>query len=164
MTRIVGVAVAVLLLAACSGDSKVGDEQLLNVKDQIPEGRLGAATTTTAGPTTTAGNANLGIRNTTTRPPTSTTVAEIVVTINGDRSGAASQFEPNSVTVYPNFIVRFHNKDTVARSVVFDDGSKRSPSIPPGQSWATTFAKPGTYTYQDGTRPYAVGAVNVVAR
>ena len=160
---LIALAVA-LTLAGCSSNSKVGNDSLLNVKDQIPKNRLGAATTTTAGPVTTVGNAGLGIRDTTTRPPTSTTVPEVVVAINGDRSGASSQFEPNSVTVYPNFVVRWMNKDTVARSVVFDDGSKRSPSIAPGQSWSTTFAKTGTYTYQDGTRPYAVGAVTVVAR
>ena len=163
MKRVLAALVVALTLAACGGDSKVGDDALLNVKDQIPKDRLGAATTTTAGPSTTAGSANLGIRNTTTRPPVATTIPEIVIAINGDRSGG-TQFEPNNATVYPNFVVRWNNKDTVARSVVFDDGTKRSPSIPPGGSWSTTFAKPGTYTYQDGTRPYAVGSVTVVAR
>jgi plastocyanin len=164
MKRVVLAIAVVFMLVGCSSNSKVGDDALLNVKDQIPKNRLGAATTTTGGPSTTAASAGLGIRNTTTRPPTTTTIPEVVVTINGDRSGAASQFEPNSVTVYPNFVVRWTNKDAVARSIVFDDGSKRSPSIAPGQSWTTTFPKTGTFTYQDGTRPYAVGAVTVVAR
>jgi hypothetical protein len=60
--------------------------------------------------------------------------------------------------------VRFQNNDTVARSVVSNDNKFRSPSIPPGGSWVLTLPTPGTYNYQDGTRPYAVGSIRVVAR
>jgi plastocyanin len=155
-----------LTAAACGGSNKVGDKSLLNVKDQLPKGgRLGAATTTTAPAATTTVVASLGIgRATTTAPPTaSTAVRELVITINGDTSGH-SQFEPNSATVFTGFPVRWQNNDTVTRSVVLDDGSKRSGDIGAGKSWTTTFSTAGTFHYSDGTRPFAVASVTVVAR
>jgi plastocyanin len=158
------VLVAAPILGACSGDNKVGNESLLNVKDQVGS-RLGAATTTTAPPATTTSVASLGIgRPTTTRPTGTTTVAEFVITINGDSSGK-SQFEPNTATVFTNYKVRWQNSDAKARSVVFDEGGHAgSGDIAPGASWTTTFSSPGTYHYTDGTRPYAVASITVVAR
>jgi plastocyanin len=155
------------ILGACGGSNKVGNNALLNVKDQVSKNRLGERTTTVPVETTTSlATAALGVRPATTKPPTATTVAhEQVITINADRSAAASQFDPNTATVYTNYPVRFQNNDTVARSVVVTNGDqRRSPSIAPGQSWTTQFAAAGTYNYQDGTRPYAVGSITVVAR
>ena len=161
---------ALTVLAACSSDSKVGDDSLLNVKDEVAKQRLGERTTTTAAAvTTTAPGAKVGLgaAPTTAKPQTATTTAaakEYVITINGDRSGAASQFDPNNATVYVNYPVRFQNNDTAARSVVSNDNKFRSPSIPPGGSWTLTLPTPGQYNYQDGTRPYAVGSIRVVPR
>jgi plastocyanin len=153
-----------LVVAACGGSNKVGNDSLLNVKDQAGK-QLGAATTTTAPPATSTTLASIGIgRPTTTVAPTATTtVREFVIAINGDKSGK-SQFDPNSGTVFTNFNVRWQNNDTVARSVVFDDGSKRSGDIAPGKSWTTTFATAGNFHYTDGTRPFAVASITVVAR
>jgi plastocyanin len=156
-------------LAACSSDSKVGDDSLLNVKDEVAKQRLGERTTTTAAPSTTAPGAKVGLgaATTTTKPKAVTTAPaakEYVITINGDRSGAASQFDPNNATVYVNYPVRFQNNDTSPRSVVSNENKFRSPAIPPGGSWTLTLPTPGQYNYQDGTRPYAVGSIRVVPR
>ena len=166
---LVCVAIAVVSLAACSDDSKVGDDALLNVKDEVAKERLGERTTTTVPPTTVAGPAKVGLgaATTTTAPKSATTAPaaqQYVITINGDQSTAASQFDPNSATVYVNYPIRFENKDTVARSVVSNDNKFKSPSIPPGGSWVLTIPAAGTYNYQDGTRPYAVGSIRVVPR
>ena len=157
---------SVTVLAACGGSNKVGNNALLNVKDQVSKNRLGERTTTIPAETTTSIAAALAVRPATTKPPTVTTVAhEQVITINADRSAAASQFDPNTATVYTNYPVRFQNNDSVPRSVVVTNGdNRRSPTIAPGQSWTTQFAAAGTYNYQDGTRPYAVGSITVVAR
>ena len=166
---VVALVVAVVTLAACSDDSKVGDEALLNVKDEVAKERLGERTSTTLPPTTAAGPAKVGLgAATTTAPARAATTApaarQYVITINGDQSTAASQFDPNSATVYVNYPIRFENKDTVARSVVSNDNKFKSPSIPPGGSWVLTLPTPGTYNYQDGTRPYAIGSIRVVPR
>lgn len=167
---IVALILAVSALAACSGDSKVGDESLLNVKDEVAKQRLGERTTTTVPPTTAPAAAKVGLGQapTTARPQAVATTApaakEYVITINGDRSAAASQFDPNNATVYVNYPIRFQNNDSAPRSVVSNDNKFRSPSIAPGASWVLTLSAPGQYAYQDGTRPYAVGTITVVAR
>jgi plastocyanin len=161
------VAALAVSAVACGGSNKVGSNSLLNVKDQVQKDRLGAATTTTAPAATTTSAASLGIgRATTTAKSTETTVArELVILINSDKAGGASQFEPNSASVYTNYPVRWQNNDTVTRSVVFDGGTKPpSGDIAPGKSFTTTFASPGTYHYTDGTRPYAVASITVAAR
>lgn len=166
----VSLLLAGLALAACSSDSKVGDEALLNVRDEVAKERLGERTTTTIPPTTVAGAAKVGLGApaTTTAPKAAVTTAPVVnervITINGDRSGAESQFDPNTVTVFVNYAIRFQNNDSVARSVVSNENNFRSPSIPPGGSWVLKIPTPGRYNYQDGTRPYAVGEIVVQAR
>ena len=161
-----------LVLAGCSSDEKVGDESLLNVRDEVARQRLGerATTVVTAPPSSVAGGERLGVTQTTsptTLPAAAATTApdrSFVITINSDRAGGASQFEPNTATVYVGTPVRFVNNDTVARSVVADNNAFRSPAIPPGGSWTFTPSTPGSFGYQDGTRPYAVGRLQVVAR
>ena len=160
---ILTVAISAVALAACGGSNKVGNNSLLNVQDKVNSCRVGECTTTTAPPAvaTTAGNASLGIKSATTAAPTTTVVREQVIAINSDKT-TSNQFDPNSVTVFTNYSVRFQNNDSVQRSVVFSD--RRSPMIDPGKSWTTTFAAAGNYSYQDGTRPYATGSIQVIAR
>ena len=58
--------------------------------------------------------------------------------------------------------VRWQNNDSVPRSVEDSGGAFRSPSIPPGGTWDYKASTPGKYSYSDGTRPYAVGELNVI--
>jgi plastocyanin len=168
---------AVLTTAACGDKSKVGNDQLLNFKDQA-NNRLGVTTTTGApAPTTTAaGGAKAGVGAATTQKPTTTTAAPVVVSttttarpapvteiaIYGD--SGPSQFEPAQAAAYVGGVFRWTNKDSVARSVLADDGSFTSPSLPPGGTFELKAQKAGTFNYHDGTRPYAVGAIQVIAR
>lgn len=180
-TRLIAaIAVLALLAAACGESNKVGDESTLNFQDQA-NNRLGATTTTTAAATTTLpgegtgpGKAGLAAPTTTTTaapttttaPPTTTTTARATpvtaIAINSD--GGTSQFEPSQAAAYVGAIFRWTNTDTVPRSVEADDGSFASPMIPPGGTFELKATKAGTFNYHDGTRPYAVGAIQVVAR
>jgi plastocyanin len=166
------IAVVLVAMAACSDKSKVGSQSLLNVKDKASQPRLGETTTTTASAqstTSVAGALRQSTTTTSTTAPkaattTSTTAAPTpTININGDKSGK-SQFEPSQLTVYAGTLVKWQNNDTVARSVVASDNTFRSPPIPPGGSWTYKPGAPGNYLYQDGTRPYANGNLQVVAK
>jgi plastocyanin len=158
---------AVLLGAGCGSDNKVGDESLLNFQDQAQQ-RLGAATTTTTPPTTAAGaGGQLGVGATapTTRAVATTAPqqATLPIDINGDNS-STTQFDPPAARVFKGTIVTWTNRDSVARSVEADNGAFRSPSIPPGGTYNWTATVAGAINYHDGTRPYAVGSIEVVNR
>ena len=150
-----------LSLAACGGDENVGDESLLDVEEGSEGTRLGETTTTTVdasaattAPATTAAP--------TTVPPTTAPAAPSVeIAINSDTT-AGGQFQPRVAQVPSGAVVRFVNKDTVERSVVSDIGAFDSGPIAPGGVWDWTAAGAGTYNYSDGTRPYAVGSIEVV--
>jgi plastocyanin len=164
------VLLASLVLAGCGSDNKVGDESLVNFKDQAQE-RLGARTTTTAGPATTVaergGQLGVGGATTTTRPTATTAPAPkqqtFEIDINSDNAGA-TQFDPAAARVFKGTVVTWTNKDAVARSVEADNGAFRSPSIPPGGTFTLTANTPGSFNYHDGTRPYAVASLEVVNR
>jgi plastocyanin len=178
-TFVVALAVLAALFAACGESNKVGDESTLNFKEQA-NNRLGVTTTTEATTTTVAaagagapGKAGVAAATTTTAAPVTTTTAAPTTTtakaapvtaiaINSD--GGSSQFEPSQAAAYVGGVFRWTNTDSVPRSVEADDGSFRSPSIPPGGTFELKATKAGTVNYHDGTRPYAVGAIQVVAR
>ncbi len=173
-------------LSACGEKNKVGNGALLDFKDQA-QGRLGATTTTapvettiaaaggkagvgqvtttTVAPTTTQAPALAATTTTTAAPTTTTTARQAPVTeisINSD--GGSSQFDPSQAAAFVGGIFRWTNRDSVPRSVEADDGSFRSPMLGPGESFDFKAAKVGTVNYHDGTRPYAVAAIQVVAR
>jgi plastocyanin len=166
-----------LLLAACGEDNKVGEGVDLGVKSQVEQERLGARTTTTAPPDTAPPSQEKASVGATTAPPTTqppapttappTTQAPekvaIEISINGDSSGT-TQFEPSQSRVFAGSLVRWTNKDTVARSVEADGGAFNSGMLEPGQSFTYRADQVGRFNYTDGTRPYAVGALEVIAR
>ncbi len=174
LRSILVVALLALTLAACGDSSKVGDESLLDFKEEVDQERLGdRSTTTTAAPAPdedVGGGGKAGIQQatTTTAPPATTTtekqVTTIEVTINGDNSGT-TQFSPSLVRVFVGTVIQWTNVDKVERSVESDDGQAfASPMIPPGGVYEYTATAPGEFNYHDGTRPYAVGRVEVLAR
>ena len=174
---------ALVTSAACGSDNKVGDESLLNFKEQANE-RLGETTTTTAAPTTTTVKAATtttkpgakagGVVTTTTAKPgtgatatTATTAPVNVQTIReifiqGDDAELA--LDPQIQTAYTGSIIRWINKDTVPRSVRADSGQFASPSIAPGASWDYTANTVGTFAYGDDTRPYVKGELRVAKK
>jgi plastocyanin len=169
---------AAVSLSACGSDNKVGEGVDLNIKDQVNNQRLGAATTTTtAASTATSAPQSAAVgRSTTTSttaapattaaPVTTTTAKEaptLEIAINGD-SGGQSQFDPSQARVYAGTLVKWTNKDSAPRSVEADDGTFTSPSIAPGETYTFKADKAGRFNYHDGTRPYAVAALEVLAR
>ena len=169
MKRFVLVVAAVALLAACGGDSSVGEGVDLNVADEAERAALGASTTTVPPEPDQGdeGRAALGDTTTTAPPATTTTEAPrqaaITITINADTAGG-TQFDPSSARVFEGSLVDWVNKDSVARSIVFDDGSFNSGPIAPGATFTYEALAVGKFNYSDGTRPYAVGLLEVVPR
>lgn len=158
------------LAAACGGDKKVGDDSLLEGTKGGGAERLGETTTIAAAPGAPAAPAApvttaAATKTTSPAPAPATTAAARVaeVTINSDKT-AGGQFQPRVAQVFAGGTVRFVNKDSAVRSVVADDGSFDSGPIQPGASWSWVAGGPGIYKYADGTRPYAVGDIEVRGR
>lgn len=150
-----------LLATGCSSKKDVGDESLLEGTDSGSEGtRLGETTTTTAPAGTPTTAAVVTTAPPATAPPTTTAQVAVEVSINSD-STAGGQFQPRVAGLQSGSIVRFVNKDTVPRSVVSDAGVFDSGPIAPGGTFDWVAEGPGTYNYSDGTRPYAVGSIEV---
>lgn len=154
----------VVVAAGCGKSNEVGSGVDLNIKDQAEEARLGESTTTVP-PSSIPGDRGALGETTTTAPATTTTVQAVTLTIavNGD-SGSATQFEPSDARVYVGSLVEWVNNDSVARSVIADNGAFDSGEIPPGGTFRYSATAAGQIAYTDGTRPYAVGTLEVIAR
>jgi plastocyanin len=173
--------VALLASAACKSDNKVGDKSLLDFKEQA-NNRLGETTTTTAAATTTTAK---GAATTTTKPGTKPGAAATSTTVKGGTAAtvttattaplaaqtireidigsddAPQPLDPQIQTAYTGSIIRWVNKDTVARAVRADSGQFASPMIQPGKSWDYTAGTVGVFAYSDDTRPYVHGELRV---
>lgn len=164
------VVLVALVAAGCSSDNKVGEDVDLSIGKQVDQQRLGQATTTLAPPPTVAGAqpggpAAIGRATTTTKAPETTTTTQrkeqfFEIGIFGDNSGS-SQFNPSAVAVARGVNIRWTNRDTVARSVEAENGAFNSGMIPPGGTFIWKADKAGAFNYTDGTRPYAVGRLEV---
>ena len=177
LLTLVSICLLLPALAACGEDNKVGNDKLLTFEEQAKKAQLGAtSTTTTAPPTTVAaqtpdraalGKATTTTAPTTTAPPqTTTTVAEVKafdVSVNSDNAGT-TQFDPSAASIYVGTLIRFTNTDTVPRSVEADSGEFNSGPIAPGGNWLYKATKAGKFNFHDGTRPYAVGTLEVIPR
>jgi plastocyanin len=162
---------ALLFVAACSNSTKVGNSNLLNIKNKVgggfdvttttaeASGTLPLPSTTT--PRTTVVAVTTPHRTTTTISAAQKKAITAVIQIEG---ASTSAFNPSLQTVYPGTPVQWVNHDSQTRSVVSDDGSSFSSGpIPPGGSYTwTTTGSPRRINYHDGTRPYAVADLDVV--
>lgn len=90
-------------------------------------------------------------------------VVSLEVSINSDTAGSG-QFDPSLARVFTSSCIRWTNADSVPRSVIADDGSFDSGELAPGGTFVYCFEVPGKFNYHDGTRPYAVAAVEVIAQ
>jgi plastocyanin len=70
-------------------------------------------------------------------------------------------FVPNEVTIPADETITWTNKDTVARQVVADAGSFKSPLLKPGESYTYNFPAAGTYSYRGAIKPDQRGTVTV---
>jgi plastocyanin len=161
-------------LAGCSSNNKVGSGVDLNVKNAAGQGAIRGSTTTAAPAATTvpAGSGALGKTTTTpapttapptTAPPTTVQQTALEIAVNGDSSGV-SQFDPSQARVYAGSIVKWTNKDSQPRSIEADQGEFASPKLNPGESFTYKANSAGKFNYHDGTRPYAVASLEVLAR
>lgn len=165
LVRVAAAIAVVALVAACGESNEVGSGVDLNFEDQVNQSL--DATTTTSPPTTVAGGGQqqgaIGEATTTTKPPVATTAAPIQhfeVAIRGDRAGT-SQFDPPVAVVKAGTLVRWTNTDSKPRSVVADGGQFDSGMLAPGATFVWKASGSGRINYSDGTRPYAVGAVEI---
>jgi hypothetical protein len=161
-----GVVSLALVAVACGGDTSVGSPELKKFKEGVG-GALRDTTTTTAALVAPTGRGGIDVSTTvTTRPTTTTThptASTLVVAINSDND-PEGQFNPTGGRVVKGAFVQWVNHDTQARSVKADNGTFVSPTLAPGQSWTWTANVLGRINYHDGTRPYALGFVEVVTR
>jgi plastocyanin len=180
VARLLALVLVVAAFGACGDDNKVGSGVDLGIKSQVEQQRLGARTTTTAAAVATTvataptGKAGLGEATTTTARPVTTTAAPtttavpeeriaLEISINGDSSGT-TQFEPSAARVFVGSLVKWTNKDTQPRSIEADSGAFNSGTLQPGESFTYKATAAGKFNYHDGTRPYAVGSLEAIAR
>ena len=153
-----------LVLSACGGGDEVGDSSLLDF-DASDQAALGVTTTTAAGETTTTKPAQAKITTTTAAPVQKTTTTlppdKETVTLEVTINASSPYFKPGVVEVLVGSKVRFINKDSQPHSVVADNGSFDSGPIPPNGVFVYTANQRGQFNYSDGTRPFAVGVIDV---
>ena len=155
---------AVFMLAACGGTS-YGSTPL--VGSGSANAALGGGTPTptaapTAQPTQAAVVTSAPVSTPPPTPKPTPQAAAFAIGIFGDNSNQP-QFNPPAARVYTGTVITFTNHDSVARSVVSDNGAFDSGPIAPGGTWKYTAATVGTFNYHDGTRPYAVAYFQVVS-
>lgn len=66
------------------------------------------------------------------------------------------------IAVAQGTLVTWTNRDSVAHDVLFSDGSAQSTMLQRGQTFAHTFATPGSYAYVCSAHPFMVGKITVV--
>jgi plastocyanin len=152
----------IALAAACGGDETVGEDLQTEGFEDTETTRLGEREETT----TTLATVETTVAPTDTTPDTTAAPAgpQIALEVSIRADDAPSQFEPSVARIYAGTCVRFVNADTVVRSVIADDDSFSSGDIPPGASYDYCPSAPARVNYHDGTRPYAVGSVEVLAQ
>jgi len=144
-------ALAALAGAACGSQNSVGSQSLLNFTP-APSPR--------AVPSPSPTPQHQASSNTPTAQHTNAAPAPtFTVTISADTT--QQQLSPQTFSIAAGTIVKWVNHDTQARGVQANGGAFKSPSIAPGGSWSYTFTVKGTYDYQDSTRPYVTGEVQV---
>ena len=70
-------------------------------------------------------------------------------------------FSPNPLTVPAGTTIRWTNRDDIPHNVVSDDKSFKSKVLDTDETFAYTFAKPGTYTYFCSIHPKMTGKIVV---
>lgn len=160
------VVLAMLVISGCSSDESIGsgveagkkgdgdsNAALRDSNTTIADAAATTAPPGTAAPNTTAAPA-------TTAPPTTQPEPENIIKIQDDEKG--SYFAPVVFQIPVGGLIVWRNESSEERSVIADDGSFQSPSIPPGGSFRWKATGPGrVINYTDGTRPYAQAQVQV---
>jgi YVTN family beta-propeller protein len=72
-------------------------------------------------------------------------------------------FQPGSITIKAGDSITWNNADGPAHTVTFKDGSAGANNLAPGETFARTFDKAGTYDYFCAYHPFMTGRVVVSA-
>jgi len=72
-----------------------------------------------------------------------------------------SEFQPATTTVKKGATVVWENAGKSTHNVVFDDGSVKSPDIPPTSVAGHRFTTKGTFSYHDSHNPLLIGTIIV---
>lgn len=147
-------ALMLLVIAGCGSQNSVGSQSLLNFTP-APSPRAVPSPSPSNGPGGAGGHPS-PVAQHSTAPPAVT----VVVTIPSS-TGANQSMSPSPLTINAGTIVKWVNGDSQPRGVAANNGTFKSPLIPPGGSWTYTFTAPGTFDYSDTTRPYVTGEVVV---
>lgn len=75
----------------------------------------------------------------------------------------SSGFDPYYIRVFQGGIIAVTNRDSQSRSVVADRGEFDSGPIAPGETWTYEATSVGKFNFHDGTRPFVVGTLEVLA-
>ena len=75
----------------------------------------------------------------------------------------SSGFDPYYIRVFQGGVISVTNRDSQPRSVVADRWEFDSGSIAPGQTWTYDANRVGKFNFHDGTRPFVVGTLEVLA-
>jgi len=71
------------------------------------------------------------------------------------------KFDPETITIKAGSTLTWTNQDSVAHTVVAQDGSWKSDNLAKGASFSYTFDKPGTYAYICSIHPTMKGTIIV---
>jgi hypothetical protein len=160
----IGVAVLLLLTAACGSGQKVGNEDLLNFQEQKNAQRLGEAT---PAPTPGASAGALTVGSQPTPPPRPKATPPKVQYFDVTLVANSPFYKPgNALTIRVGVTLRVTNVDKTperssGRSFTDQAGSFNSGILKPGQSWTHTFTQPAQYEVVDQGLTFATARLQV---
>jgi plastocyanin len=76
----------------------------------------------------------------------------------------SSGYDPYYIRVFKGGSIKVTNADATARTVTADRGEFDSDSIAPGDTWVYQANTVGKFNFHDGTRPFVVGTLEVLAK
>jgi hypothetical protein len=153
--------VLVLLGAACGSGQKVGNEKLLDFKEQKGAEALGRAPDETEKPLTIGGPSSTPKPVQTERPKATPVIFDVTLVTD------SPFYKPgNCIYIAPGVSLRVTNKDFTAerrKGRTFTDkaGSFHSGLLKPGQSWTWVFDSPGDFEVIDEGLTFATAVLHV---
>jgi hypothetical protein len=152
-----------LLFAACGEGQKVGNEGLLDFKEQKQQGRLGEKTAAPGTPKP----LSVGATPVAAKTPTPTAKPKpkyFDITLVKD----SPYYKPgNAITTHVGVTIRVTNADTTperakGRSFTDKNGAFHSGLLKPGGQWTYAFGSPGRYEIIDQGLNFATAQLEVV--
>lgn len=170
--RVVGVVTLLALVGACSSDSKVGkgiDVNRLNAKAN----RLGELNLPkNKGTGGFVGQQEQKQEQAAKAGQSATQVQQAAAAQQQkqlEQSAVAfritsSGYDPYYIRVFKGGSIKVTNTDSQTRTVSADRGEFDSGNLPPGDTWVYQANTVGKFNFHDGTRPFVVGTLEVLAK